>query len=156
MSPPANSLFDDYPDDTRDEVEETDERYGMHEFSLLEQAQQTVDRGGIPSCDMTPEEVEAMAVDYPAERRALHERPWDFSLERDTFVISGPRTGFAVDKGVRGRYFEDHADAKAWVLETYGAILETITIPHKWAFRVLKPTAKGGRYTPPTPARGGK
>ena len=149
MSAPEGNLFDDYPDDTRDEAEEMDHSFGMQEVGLGDVARESISYG-IPTCDMDPEEVEALLIEYPAEKRkTLAERAWDFNVDRDTFIISGPTTEFARERGVRGRMFEDKKKAKEWAMATYGQILETVIIPHKWAFRVLKPTAHGGRYTPP-------
>lgn len=149
MSPPIGNLFDEYPDETRDEEEEMDHGFGMQEITLLHQPEPST-AGTLPNCGMTPEEVEALAVDYRTTDSQVRPSGYRFSGSiEDTFVISGPKTGFAIDKGIRGRYFEEHAEAKRWVLETYGAILETVVIPHKWAFRVIKPSAPGGRYTPP-------
>lgn len=79
--------------------------------------------------------------------------PVDSALTWDpetTFVVSGPllhRTkGRDVSK-LRGRVFT-RAAARRWVEATYGR-WEEIRHQQRWCFRVTKPTAPGGRYTPP-------
>lgn len=69
---------------------------------------------------------------------------WDLE---DTFVISGPRNGNP-KLAHPGRRFRTDRHARKWVEATYGRA-ERIWHPWRWAFRVLRPTAPGGRYTPP-------
>lgn len=70
---------------------------------------------------------------------------WD---PEHTFVVSGPlpwakrRT-----PSMRGRVMQ-RRQARCWVAETYGRF-EEIWHARRWAFRVIKPTSPGGRYTPP-------
>lgn len=147
MSPPAGNIFDPYPDDTRD-----DDYEDQPVLTIIESPGTPEERAipGVPTCNMTDEEVEKMEIDYSTgERRAKRTTSIaDYDIT-DTFVVSGPTTDHAVDHGVRGRLFYERSDAKAWVMRTYGPVFETFVYPHRWGFRVYKPTAKKGRYTPP-------
>lgn len=74
---------------------------------------------------------------------------WDMDK---TFVVSGPllhttKGARAVGRTFRGRVFTRNR-ARWWVAQTYGRY-EEIQHPRRWCFRVLKPDAPGGRYTPP-------
>jgi hypothetical protein len=65
-----------------------------------------------------------------------------------TFVVSGPlpwvkRRWPSTPGRAMGR-----RQARCWVAATYGRF-EELRHARRWAFRVIKPTAPGGRYTPP-------
>lgn len=67
-------------------------------------------------------------------------------LTGETFVVSGPYGAFEPGESVpRGRHFPSRSAARRWALDKYGAILEELGIPNKWAFRVPVP---GGRHDP--------
>lgn len=68
---------------------------------------------------------------------------WDAET---SFVISGP-----LPRGTgAGRRFT-HAEADRWVRATYRVLFKipAAKTPGRWAYRVLRPNAPGGRYTPP-------
>lgn len=137
---PANSLFNNYPDATRDEPGEHDPNYGIGIVTLDDLMLRPEEADPLPSIDSTEEEVEAMMLRY---RGSTYEK-------EDTFVISGPCTDEGVFRGIKGRFFKWEA-ARKWAEATYGKhnVYERVTVPQRWAFRVRKPTAPGGQYTPP-------
>lgn len=73
--------------------------------------------------------------------------------EADTFIISGPLGGNEIKRPWE-RFFKGREDAYDWTTATYGRAVP-VYHPRRWAFRVLRPTAPGGRYTPPNESRDG-
>lgn len=71
-------------------------------------------------------------------------RDWDPAT---SFVISGPLGPRGVGAG--RRFTSPEADR--WVRATYVVIrkINGHLTPGRWAYRVLRPSAPGGRYTPP-------
>lgn len=96
----------------------------------------------------------------PSPHECLPEEAVELTEEEDTpnpdgypdwnaetsFIISGPLPGW---KG-RGRVFT-REEARRWVNRTYRVVfpIPPKLTPGRWAYRVLRPTAPGGRYTPP-------
>lgn len=90
-----------------------------------------------------PERADAPEPD-PEPDWAPEYRDWSPAT---SFVISGPTPGWPG----RGRVFT-REQAHKWVHRTYRVLfpIPAKFTPGRWAFRVLRPTAPGGRYTPPT------
>jgi hypothetical protein len=86
--------------------------------------------------------------------RTMQDEPFDGEIPDwdplTTFVVSGPLLHCTRDKDpstFRGRVMTKPA-ARRWVEVTYGR-WEEIRHPRRWCFRVRRPDAPGGRYTPP-------
>jgi len=148
---PGN-LFDDYDehdggDAERDlEPDEEDEMDGYHidtgdaglALEPVDDSEFTADDKRVPEFDDDIEVVDSIG---PAAYAS-----WGLD---DTFVISGPTN----PRGGMGRLFPDAETAERWCKLTYGRVVENLSnkTPNRWCCRVLKPTAPGGRYTPPPP-----
>lgn len=66
--------------------------------------------------------------------------------EADTFVISGTVGPFKAPSDTPGRrHFRLRKEAREWVLNKYGQILEEYRAPYKWMYRVYKPKAEPGK-----------
>ncbi len=137
MSAPApEDTFDQYTDPTWDDPEEADPSFGISEVSLEELIlPSTPEADLVPTLDDDAETIERTSYGYRLTRGS------------ESFVISGPVNEQAA-KTIKGRLMT-REQARAWCTETYGDILEEMVLPHRWAFRVWKPTSKFGRYTPP-------
>jgi hypothetical protein len=72
--------------------------------------------------------------DETLENRNIHYPDY---LSSETFVISGP-LGVEPKPWIRGRQFDNAAEAEEWVLYTYGEYYEHIksAMPDRWAYRV--------------------
>lgn len=91
-------------------------------------------RTGVPYYDDDPDhDPDAAPASYPA---------W---LPGETFVVSGP----VGPKGAGpGRGFGSRAEARAWAVERYGAVLESVYHANRWALRVPVPGDAGRRHRP--------
>lgn len=90
-----------------------------------------------------PEEEERVEAPEPEPVGGPDYQDWS---PETSFVISGPLPGWPG----RGREFT-REQATRWVHRTYRVVfpIPAKLTPGRWAFRVLRPTAPGGRYTPP-------
>lgn len=135
MSDTDEPIVDDYPDATWDTPEELVESFGCQDWTLedlveVEQAESDI----VPTMDDDEDSVASKPMRYDVD-----------VLEGNSFVISGPLSD---GSHVTGRLMT-REQARLWARTTYGDPVREIQTPHRWALRVRKPTAPGGRYTPP-------